>query len=57
MTDLPIEKPPEDAAEQQAEVVDEPTGPSRSHDPAWDVNPADAAEQDVVVPLDEDEWR
>jgi len=57
MTDLPIEKPPEDAAEQQAEVVDEPTGPSRSHDPAWDVNPADAAEQDAVVPLDEDEWR
>jgi hypothetical protein len=61
MTETPWESPAEDVAEQRAEVLpgaDEP----RTATPAvtalrWDVDPADAAEQEVEVPIDEEEWR
>jgi hypothetical protein len=52
MTEFPLD----DAVEQQVPVVPEDDGPR----PAYhgdDVDPADAYEQDRLVPVDEDEWR
>lgn len=54
---IPWEKPAEDAAEQEAEVIPEPELPLRTGLARWDVDPADAAEQEIEVPIDEDEWR
>jgi len=55
------EFPAEDAAEQQAELVPDEDGEQGFAGGAGghgdEVDPADAAEQDVEVPLDEDEWR
>ncbi len=52
MSDFPVE----DAVEQRAPVVpeDDDGPPEAVRD---DVDPADAYEQERVVPLDEDEWR
>ena len=58
MSEMPLESPAEDVAEQRAEVlVDEPqTGSTDA--PGWEVDPADAQEQAVEVPLgDDDEWQ
>ena len=50
-----------DAAEQEQELVDD--GETTSRDPAFErplpleVDPADAVEQAVPVPVDEDEYR
>jgi hypothetical protein len=60
MSETPFESPVEDVAEQRAAVLPEdeerPTGRPRP-EPRWDADPADAAEQDAEVPIDEDEWR
>jgi hypothetical protein len=58
MTDMSIEEPEDDAAEQRRDVVDDAdaaTGSPRETPP--DVNEADAAEQSRAVELDEEEYR
>jgi hypothetical protein len=50
------EAPEADAAEQRAEVLDDPAGGPSGSTPA-EVDPADHAEQQLVVELDEDEYR
>ncbi|MEW9553457.1 hypothetical protein [Nonomuraea sp. NPDC050783] len=54
-TELSIEAPEADAAEQQRDVHHGTTVPRREL--PLDVNPADAAEQDRIVDLDDDEYR
>jgi hypothetical protein len=61
MTETPWESPAEDVAEQRAEVLPSAEEP-RTPTPAatalrWDVDPADAAEQEAEVPIDDEEWR
>lgn len=65
MSETPFESPVEDVAEQRTEIL--PEAPDEPDEAApgngwrsperWDANPADAAEQAVEVPIDEDEWR
>lgn len=66
MGSAPIEEPVADVVEQHQEV--EPSdedetaagGPSAEESPAergWEVDEADAVEQEQEVPLDEEEWR
>ena len=59
MSEMPLESPAEDVAEQRAEVlVDEPQSGSTEPSPSLEVDPADAQEQAVEVPLgDDDEWQ
>jgi hypothetical protein len=59
MTEMPLESPVDDVAEQQADLVPDPSpDPDRTvTDLRWDADPADAAEQSAEVPIDEDEWR
>ena len=62
MSEMPFESPVEDLAEQQSAVVPDDNEESSHGTPewtqvAWDANPADAQEQGVEVPFDEDEWR
>jgi hypothetical protein len=54
-TEIPIETPEADAAEQQREMRQN-NGTLRRELPL-DVDPGDAAEQDRVVDLDDDEYR
>ncbi|MCK2213012.1 hypothetical protein MF672_004260 [Actinomadura sp. ATCC 31491] len=54
-TELSIEAPEADAAEQHREVRHGASVPRREL--PLDVDPADAAEQDRVVDLDDDEYR
>lgn len=53
MTDRPLDVPAEDAAEQAREIVPEPPAPVPS--PSAEVDPADAWEQQIEVPFDDDE--
>ncbi len=55
MTEYPVE----DAVEQQAPVLpdDDDTAEVVTARESPEVDPADAYEQELVVPLDEDEWR
>jgi len=58
MTDMNIEEPEDDAAEQRRDVLDDPdaaAGLPRETPP--DVNEAHAAEQSRAVELDEEEYR
>jgi hypothetical protein len=62
MSDMPFESPVEDVAEQQTDVIPDDDSDRLGSSPsaagiAWDADPADAQEQDVEVPIDEDEWR
>ncbi len=57
MSETPIESPAEDVVEQRAEVLPDVDSALRRPSVAWDVDPADAQEQAVEVPIDEDEWR
>lgn len=61
MTETPFESPAEDVAEQHAEVQPdadgEPLETGRRAEISWDADPTDALEQEVEVPIDEDEWR
>ncbi len=57
MSDMDIEKPTDDAFEQDREVVEPAeSGPYRAEVP-FDANEADAAEQDRAVETDEDDYR
>jgi hypothetical protein len=58
MSDMDIEKPSDDALEQEREVVetDEEPGEQRAELP-FDANEADAAEQERAVEDDEDDYR
>jgi hypothetical protein len=57
MSETPWESPAEDVAEQRAEVAPDEIRVTVPRRDTWDVDPADAAEQDIEVPIDEDEWR
>jgi hypothetical protein len=63
MSETPIESPVEDVAEQRTEVLPDEESTSAAEALArwggagWESDPADAQEQDVEVPIDEDEWR
>jgi hypothetical protein len=66
MSETPFDSPVEDVAEQRTEIVpdllsDEESGvPDNGGprpEPSWEADPADAAEQEAEVPIDEDEWR
>lgn len=56
MAEVGLETPDVDAAEQQALVGEEPLSQGFRRT-AFDVNEADAADQDRVVELDEDDYR
>jgi hypothetical protein len=55
---MDIEKPADDAAEQDRELVetDEPAPPQRGELPL-DANEADAVEQEITVGHDDDDYR
>lgn len=57
MGDFDLETPDVDAAEQRALVGEEHAWPQRSPGVGFDVNEADAADQDRIVELDEDDYR
>jgi hypothetical protein len=59
VSDIGIETPEDDAIEQHQELVeDEETPVTRSQRPVpFDVNEADAAEQDRSVGFDDDDYR
>ena len=58
MSDLetPLERPDEDAVEQQQQTVAEPPYPAAAT-PKWDADEGDVAESSLEVPLDDDEYR
>jgi hypothetical protein len=59
MTEMPLESPSEDVAEQRADAY--PGLPrmaaTRSADDAFEADPADARDQADEVPLDEDDYQ
>jgi hypothetical protein len=59
MSEMPLESPTEDVAEQRADAY--PTAPragsNRSADEAFEADPADARDQADEVPLDEDDYQ
>jgi hypothetical protein len=55
MSEMPLESPPEDVAEQRAEAYPEPSGRVLTEEPL-EADPADAADQAAEVPLDEDDY-
>jgi hypothetical protein len=55
-TELDLEAPEGDAAEQLAETTPEPTY-SPPDDPALEADPADVAEQSTEVGVDDDDYR
>ncbi len=59
MTERDIEAPTADALAQQQSVTgdDEESGPGEERELPFDVNEADAAEQQRAVDLDEDDYR
>ncbi len=56
-TDLPIEAPPDDAAEQRREVADDPGDrlPTPDDELPTEADPADVVEQQEVVEIDDEE--
>jgi hypothetical protein len=56
MTETPLESPAEDAAEQQLDAFSEEPRAAGAGETSLEVDPADAQEQAVEVPLDEDAW-
>ena len=58
MSETPWEAPAEDVAEQRAAVrPDDDTRTPLPTSERWEVDPADAAEQDEEVPLDDEDRR
>jgi hypothetical protein len=57
MSETPLESSAEDVAEQRTEVLPDEAASGITDRVSLEVDPADAQEQDVEVPLDEDEWR
>lgn len=58
MSEMPLESPAEDVAEQRAEAY--PTTPRaavRGAEEAFEADPADARDQADEVPLDEDDYQ
>jgi hypothetical protein len=57
VSELDMETPEDDAYEQQQEVVAEENGTPRRHEVPFDVDEADAAEQERAVGFDDDDYR
>ncbi len=58
LSDMDIEKPPDDAFEQQRDLVETDEEPDRQRpEMPLDANEADAAEQNRTVEADEDDYR
>ena len=55
-TEMSVEMPAEDAAEQHRQAVAEPAEPAPAA-PKWDADEGDVAESALEVPLDDDEYR
>jgi len=54
-SDLPIEAPQADAAEQRRDLVDDPGDRLPDDEVSTEADPADVAEQQEVVDIDDDE--
>jgi hypothetical protein len=52
-----METPEDDAIEQHQEVVADETVPAARHEVPFDVNEADAAEQERAIGFDDDDYR
>jgi hypothetical protein len=57
LSELDMETPEDDAIEQHQEVVADETVPVTRHEVPFDVNEADAAEQQRAVGFDDDDYR
>jgi pyruvate/2-oxoglutarate dehydrogenase complex dihydrolipoamide dehydrogenase (E3) component len=57
LSELPMETPEDDAIEQHTEVVADETGSVARHEVPFDVDEADAAEQERAVGYDDDDYR
>jgi Pyridine nucleotide-disulphide oxidoreductase, dimerisation domain len=57
LSELDMETPEDDAIEQHREVVADETVPVARHEVPFDVNEADAAEQERAVGFDDDDYR
>jgi glycine/D-amino acid oxidase-like deaminating enzyme len=57
LSELDMETPEDDAIEQHQEVVADEAVPAGRHEVPFDVNEADAAEQDRAVGFDDDDYR
>ena len=57
LSELDMETPEDDAIEQHTEVVADETGPVARHEVPFDVDEADAAEQERAVGYDDDDYR
>jgi dihydrolipoamide dehydrogenase len=57
LSELDMETPEDDAIEQHQEVVPDETVPAGRHEVPFDVNEADAAEQERAVGFDDDDYR
>ena len=57
LSELDMETPEDDAIEQHQEVVADETLPAERHEIPFDVNEADAAEQERAVGFDDDDYR
>ena len=57
MSETPLESSSEDVVEPRAEAAPEQVQVTVPRRHTAEVNPADAAEQDIEVPIDEEEWR
>jgi hypothetical protein len=57
LSELDMETPEDDAIEQHTEVVADETGPVAPHEVPFDVDEADAAEQERAVGYDDDDYR
>jgi len=59
MTEMPLESPSEDVAEQRTEAYPDQPRPAviGGGESALEADPADARDQAEELPLDEDEWQ
>ena len=57
LSELDMETPEDDAIEQHTDVVADETGPVAPHEVPFDVDEADAAEQERAVGFDDDDYR
>ena len=57
MSELDMETPEDDALEQHQELIADETGAGARREVPFDVNEADAAEQERAVGFDDDDYR
>ena len=57
VSELDMETPEDDALEQHQDVIDDDTGTGARHEVPFDVDEADAAEQERAVGFDDDDYR